>query len=222
MGGLIDLTGQTFGIWKVIEQAPRRDNKTRWLCECMHCGGRLTLRSTTLRSSTYARCFGAHAVRRPNSGPSPLRKPPGYAAATELFNGYRAAAAKRGFTFELTRAEFDAITAADCHYCGAPPGNVHSRRHFNGAFTYSGIDRKDSTQGYHVDNCAPACSTCNVMKQDLPYETFLAHVRRIASSHPGLTAGDAAAPKMALAYGGNTRPAKLDLPYLAAKAALTG
>jgi hypothetical protein len=43
---LIDLTGQTFGIWKVIEKAPRRDNKTRWLCECMTCGAQCSLRRT--------------------------------------------------------------------------------------------------------------------------------------------------------------------------------
>lgn len=210
MGALVDLTGQSFGYWKVIEQAPRRDNKTRWLCECTTCGARQSLRSTTLRASTYARCFGTHRGRRPNAQPSPLRKPEGWAAGTEMFNHYRAAAARRGFTFSLTREQFNAITARDCHYCGAPPSNRHSRRHFNGVFVYSGIDRKDSARGYEPGNCLPCCSVCNIMKQDVPYEDFLAHMHLICARHPARADVSAAPARMAMGRGGNTRPALLD------------
>ena len=34
MGKLIDLTGQHFGRWTVIEKAPSKNKETMWLCEC--------------------------------------------------------------------------------------------------------------------------------------------------------------------------------------------
>lgn len=204
---LVDLTGQSFGIWKVIEQAPRRDNKTRWLCECATCGARCSMRSTSLRRYAYAKCFGTHNRRQ--GVPSPLRKPAGYAAGTEKFSNYRAAATKRGFAFALTRAEFDALTSQDCHYCAAPPGNKSSRRHFNGVFVYSGIDRIDSTVGYVTGNCLSCCNTCNVMKQDLPYDVFLAHIDRIHSLHSSHV-DPTATGRMSLGLRGNSRRANME------------
>lgn len=62
--------------------------------------------------------------------------------------------------------------------------------------------------GYVEDNCLPCCATCNVMKQDLPYDAFLAHVHRIAGH---LAPEDpAAVGRMALGRGGNTRPARIE------------
>ena len=206
MSRLVDLTGQTFGIWEVLEQAPRRDNKTRWLVRCTRCRAERSMRSTSLRSGQYAACTGTHKFRA--GVPSPLRKDPGRAAGTEVFGHYRASARKRGLAFELDREDFDRLTAQPCHYCGAPPANRHTRRHFHGAFVYSGIDRKDSALGYVEDNCLPCCAVCNVMKQDLPYDAFVAHVHRIALRL--VPADPEADARMALGYGGNTRPANVE------------
>ncbi len=207
---LLDLSGQEFGFWRVIEQAPRRDNKTRWLCECKTCGTRLSLRSTTLRISKYEKCFGTHAERR--SAPSPLRKPLGYAAETETIGHYKASARSRGFSFSLSREEFHDLSQRHCHYCGAEPSQRHSRRHFHGAFVYNGIDRKNSSLGYDPGNCVPCCATCNVMKQDLPYDDFLEHIGRIAHRHQPPPSMPAAGPARFRGFGvvGNTRPANIE------------
>jgi hypothetical protein len=205
MNTLINLTGRRFGIWRVIRQMPRRDNKTRWLCECCTCGAQISHRSTALRLGKFAKCFGTH--RRRVSAPSPLKKPSGYAAATETWGRYKQAAGRRRLTFSLTREEFVNITAQDCHYCGAPPSQRSARRHFNGAFIYTGIDRKDSGSGYDATNCLPCCATCNVMKQDLSYDGFLNHITRIATLRPGTTFTQE---RMALGRGGNTRPANIE------------
>lgn len=53
---LIDLTGQRFGRWTVIEQAePGEGFSTRWLCEC-DCGRRRTVSSQLLRSGRSRSC----------------------------------------------------------------------------------------------------------------------------------------------------------------------
>ncbi len=204
-GDMIDLTGQSFGYWTVVAQAPRRDNKTRWLCVCSTCGERRSMLSTSLRSGAYKTCFGTHKMRA--GVPSPLRKAPGYAAATEMFSHYRAVAKKRGLAFDLSRDEFDTITRMNCRYCGAPPSNRHSRRHFHGTFVYSGIDRIDSTQGYAASNCAPCCATCNVMKQDLTVGAFIAHVQRIAERH---APAEPTVARMRFGTTGNSRTAQME------------
>ena len=204
---LKNLTGQEFGIWKVLEQAPRRDNKTRWLCECTVCGARRSKRSTTLRASQYAECDGRHLEKIRT--PSPLKKASGHAAATERYAHYRGQAQQRGFAFTLSREAFMHITQEPCHYCAAPPSNTFSRRHFNGAFVYNGLDRKDSQRGYEEENCLPCCSTCNVMKQDLPYEAFLGHIAQILIIHPGVVPLSATR-QMSLGKGGNALLANLD------------
>lgn len=207
---LIDLTGQRFGIWLVIAQSPRRDNKTRWLCECQTCGARMTKRSVILRKSQYAVCYGKHR-ERVAAGTSRLIKPSGHAAATERYTGYRSVALKRGLPFSLSREQFIALSQQDCHYCGAAPSQRAHRRHFNGAFIYNGIDRKDSGAGYAFDNCVPCCGTCNVMKQDLPYDTFLGHVAQIHAMHSDAIPRTSMVP-IAMGTMGNTRPAYLEGP----------
>lgn len=55
-GQKIDLTGQRFGRWTVIEQAPPGEGySTRWLCEC-DCGTIKTVDSQLLRSGRSKSC----------------------------------------------------------------------------------------------------------------------------------------------------------------------
>lgn len=60
-----------------------------------------------------------------------------------------------------------------CHYCGK--AHTFDR----GDEQWNGIDRVDSTHGYHSWNVVPCCTTCNQMKSDIPVDEFLAQVRKI-------------------------------------------
>jgi hypothetical protein len=42
----------------------------------------------------------------------------------------------------------------------------------NGSFTYSGIDRIDSSIGYIEGNVVSCCSKCNTAKSDMPFDEF--------------------------------------------------
>lgn len=63
-----------------------------------------------------------------------------------------------------------------CHYCGIEEEDFIP---VWGAF-YGGrrgavleVDRKDSNQGYYIDNCVLACAVCNNAKSDkFTYEEF--------------------------------------------------
>lgn len=52
----IDLTGQYFGYWKVIERFANTEGRcTKWLCECK-CGTRKVVNGATLRNGTSKSC----------------------------------------------------------------------------------------------------------------------------------------------------------------------
>lgn len=79
---------------------------------------------------------------------------------------YKSGANKRGIEFNLTKEQFKTFWKVDCNYCGDSIPTI-------------GLDRIDSNQGYSIDNVAPCCAICNVMKLALPREIFLEHCRKI-------------------------------------------
>lgn len=65
-------------------------------------------------------------------------------------------AKKRSIQVELTMEEFSVVTSADCFYCwGSLP------------FAGYGLDRKDSSGGYTLENVVPCCKICNRIKSDI-------------------------------------------------------
>lgn len=48
-----------------------------------------------------------------------------------------------------------------------------------GNYLYNGIDRKDSSIGYLLENCVSCCSKCNQIKMDMSETDFLSHVTKI-------------------------------------------
>ena len=58
MSKLIDLTGQDFGYWHVIERAPNdKYGKAYWLCKCSLCGETIKkVAGTHLRSGASTSC----------------------------------------------------------------------------------------------------------------------------------------------------------------------
>lgn len=63
---------------------------------------------------------------------------------------------------KLTRQQFDQFQTMDCTYCGFPvTGRSLLTAEEN---TGSGLDRKDSTKGYVIENVVPACFLCNRTK----------------------------------------------------------
>ena len=55
MGKLVDLTGQCFGHWKVLERANRQGKQAYWVCRC-DCGAIKMVGSSSLRSGKSKSC----------------------------------------------------------------------------------------------------------------------------------------------------------------------
>lgn len=74
------------------------------------------------------------------------------------FSTYKKRAKKNSLDFSLSKAEFEQITKSSCIYCGKKSPN--------------GIDRKDNSKGYILDNCVPCCKHCNYAKGNLSQDDF--------------------------------------------------
>lgn len=81
------------------------------------------------------------------------------------YRQYIGRANQKGLTFALTTEEFNHILGSQCVYCGSGSRIT--------------IDRVDSSLGYVIDNCVPACYVCNMMKYTWDKDEFLGHVVKI-------------------------------------------
>jgi hypothetical protein len=86
------------------------------------------------------------------------------------YKAYLTRAADKDLEFALTKEMFDKIKSACCYYCG----KVNSSTHQNG------IDRKDNSVGYIIENCATCCRECNQMKGVMSSDEFISHCKNIA------------------------------------------
>lgn len=88
------------------------------------------------------------------------------------YNSYKGSAKHRKLEFSLTLDNFEEITSRPCIYCGGYNGDYFGKQ-------FNGIDRIDSQSGYILNNCAPCCQTCNVMKSDLTIKNWMDHMTLI-------------------------------------------
>lgn len=82
----------------------------------------------------------------------------------------------------LTTEQFRHLVSSPCHYCGVLPSSKCLKRRTKntwGEFTYNGIDRKDSSKHYTLENCVPCCHWCNRAKNAYSYEEYVAHMKEI-------------------------------------------
>lgn len=88
------------------------------------------------------------------------------------YHKYKNRAERKKLPFELTINEFEILINGNCEYCGDNSG---------------GIDRKDSSLGYTIDNSTPCCSMCNTMKFTYSTQDFLNHIDKIYKRQKGTT-----------------------------------
>lgn len=167
------LTGKKFGKLYVIKYIGMENGKHTWLCKC-DCGAEVLRNNTRLIGGTTNTLHCGCMYK--------------YTALKELYRHYKYNAKRRNLSFNLTVEEFGNITRQPCTYCGSLPtqkmfskGGRGYRSYYRDVhpWIYNGIDRKDNTRGYELDNCVPCCGTCNWLKGSMNSGLFLAHITKI-------------------------------------------
>lgn len=176
-----DLTGKRFNRLFVINRAEsNKHGHTKWNCQC-DCGTKVIAYASDLKRGGRPSCGCLKSEKL-----SEFRKlDPGMAGFNQLFGQYKKSAKERNIAFILTINEFKALIDKSCHYCGAGPSlkvyndNRMLQRNVNGNFIYTGVDRIDSSKGYHIDNCVTCCKTCNFAKNNMSYAEFIEYLDRL-------------------------------------------
>jgi hypothetical protein len=178
-----NLTGQRFVRLVVTSQAEsNKHGHTKWNCKC-DCGNEVIAYASDLKRGGRPSCGCLKSEKI-----SALRRlEPGHAGLNQIFGQYKKSAKERRVTFHLTYTQFSSLIAEQCHYCGSGPTlrvfseNRMSQRNVNGNFTYTGIDRKNSDEGYHIENCVTCCKTCNFAKNSMSYVDFVKYLDTLVS-----------------------------------------
>ena len=169
---------KTFGNLKVLAKADKFSDRRGilWVCECS-CGIICNIYATNLRTGQTTKCKICSKRKGLSSGTTGLNI---------LFSDYKCTADKRNYCFELTLKQFKEIISQNCYYCKEIPKQVSKNGHKKiseetreySSYIYNGIDRKDNTLGYILENCLPCCRICNRAKSDMPYEDFMKWLER--------------------------------------------
>lgn len=174
----INLIGDRFGRWTVVELIKSDKKGQFYLCKC-DCGKENIVRYSTLNNgeSTSCGCFAKENSSKINS------KPRGERSFNNTYYMYKRSAKERGLEFNLTKEKFRELTSKDCWYCNKKPSSfVNFTQVKTGFYIYNGIDRIDNNKGYIEDNMVTCCEYCNRMKLDLSLEDFKNHIYRICSN----------------------------------------
>lgn len=162
-----------------LSEAGRQNNHRVLRVQC-DCGRKKSVKLINIRSGKSTTC-----------GFSPCRIPSNAGSRKEhvgekcLFGRYGYGARKRGLNFELSFEQFLKLIKQNCFYCDDPPSNTYrlldSRGNIRAGvpFTYNGIDRKKSDEGYTKENTVSCCWKCNVAKSHFDIDVFLSQVRKI-------------------------------------------
>lgn len=185
----LDLTGKIFGRLKVIEfEEYKKIGRHRfpyWKVECS-CGVKKSVRQNSLVSMKLFSCGCLLDEFRKNILPALTSKrnsiAEGESSLNNIICNYKNRAKKNNINFDLTKEDFRKLTKQKCHYCGVEPSQKFNKKYFNGHYIYNGIDRKDNTIGYTIDNSLPCCGICNKAKRDLTYDKFISWIK-IVKNH---------------------------------------
>ena len=117
--------------------------------------------------------MGKNNIKPLNNNPAFLR----------LYNQYKSRAKRAGLEFALEEEDFKKITSSNCHYCGIEPNKSYGEgwKGYSLAYMSNGIDRKDNTIGYKLENALPCCTMCNYAKKDKDYDYFISWIKRVGA-----------------------------------------
>jgi hypothetical protein len=169
-------TGFNVNGLEVVSSVPRKIEKNgvvfyQYLIKCSQCGQQKWIRKSTILSNRIKSC-GCLWVG--NKG-----KILGEISGYRLYTDYRTRARLANRKFEVTLEQFLFLTSQNCYYCGVEPSQKRRTSHSNKYYLYNGIDRRDNTRGYELDNCVPCCKFCNQAKSTLTEEQFYNWAKKV-------------------------------------------
>ena len=169
---------------KLLIQSVYKDEKSIvravCLCDCgkiKHINLETIKQNTTKSCSCYRRKIMVHHTEKKRAL---IRLAYGEAAFNAVCRKYKSHAKNAKREFNLDRNQLKILFESSCYYCDATPANVFKGSGMNGDYTYNGIDRKDNSLGYTIQNCITCCKQCNFAKGFQSFEDFVLFLKRVS------------------------------------------
>tara|TARA_B110000211_G_C13992463_1_gene514640 strand:+ start:357 stop:902 length:546 start_codon:yes stop_codon:yes gene_type:complete len=167
--------GDQFEDLIVLDDVGIKKRRRTYRCACS-CGTRVETSGSSLKTGRTKRCIScAMRLREEAKETTPL--------VEQFYNHDITLRAKyANIQASLTLEEYSELVNSNCHYCGQEPQlrSRKERKYVNTTdIAMNGIDRKDNDEGYHLHNCLPCCTTCNMMKYKSSYWEFKEKIRQI-------------------------------------------
>ncbi len=100
------------------------------------------------------------------------------AHVNQLFGSYKRSASDRNLDFNLSKEQARKLFEGNCFYCGIAPTISYTNSNLSGKYAWNGIDRKDNSKGYIIENCVSCCKMCNFAKSNYSLEDFTNWIKR--------------------------------------------
>ena len=174
-----DLTGSIIGDLTINDYV-LIDKRWLWECSCK-CGSILYVRSSKfLSDNPQKHCKKCSDTIKAKNAILPNSK----GLKNRLYRRYKAGAINRKLSFELSQDIFEQLIKKNCYYCNTEPILYKEDLPYHNAVLMkrNGIDRKDNSEGYTIENSVPCCKMCNIMKMDTPYDVFLDKIIKIKNN----------------------------------------
>jgi hypothetical protein len=168
---------------KFIREVEPRHGKRRIIVLCGRCGKEKENFLNQILAGSGKLCQSCQVSEKnmANEGST-------LSAESEIYRRIVQSAKKRGIDFKLTRPEVIDLSLQNCHYCGAEPNNKTevtkilkdgTSRTYTPLFR-NGIDRKDNSEGYEINNVVTCCKICNRAKNSMNYDDFVTHLNNLS------------------------------------------
>lgn len=167
--------GEIHGAWKILDHEGLRYSKNGkhsyhyWICQCQFCGKTMARSTHSVKGTKNGKGNGCDCL---------LVVPD--ASFHRAYRTYKRQGRVRGLAFEIPLEEFKKLVVQNCSYCGQEPALNSYSEDSKIRVPMNGIDRKNSKLPYTLENCIPACGTCNKAKLDYSEQDFLKWVNRTA------------------------------------------
>lgn len=163
------LIGVRFGRL-IVESLHCSGSNTKYNVVC-DCGSKTLVYKRALTSGSTKSCGCLKIEMYLNKGKETSFK--------NVLSNYKRNAKLRGYNFDLTVDQFKELTKQNCYYCNQEPIQKRKTTKYQVDYIYNGIDRKDNTVGYNIDNCVTCCQICNTAKSDLTLDQFYSWIKRL-------------------------------------------
>lgn len=142
------------------------------LCECANCHKEVTIELTSIsRKRRFGKKYCQDCITR--------RTDDNYIIELAILD-FKKKGEARGHKWSLSFDQVKDLVLSNCHYCGSEPWTTRFQRNYwNSSIKINGIDRKDNSKGYYLQNCVPCCGICNRAKSSMTYQDFMNYINRI-------------------------------------------